>query len=397
MTRLLELLISMAIVAVLFLIVGVVLPSSRTLTENVETNRRLNIVFDTLNSFNRFDDWSPLALYDPAVRLERSGPEAGVGARVEYTSAVENVGSGSWEIVESVPGERVVIAIDNEDRGSNKRTEFILKPTGRNNRNVEITQTYRVDYGWDLLGRYSGLYVGRNVGDRMKLGLDRIMNMLASVPNVDYRVEGSRLSDLQTVDMPAEHLLVVPAGAVERNNQVIQTSMEANLEWIRRTMDASGLEAVGPVRIVSTELARETYTFEVAQVVRRKAGGGAGDEAADEADETNEAADEAGEATEAAGEDAAAATPAPAGAEPPLENLKLQGPVTYVQTAPRRAARASYVGFMAELDNVRNALRAWAVTQGHEVTSRPYEHYKNGIDAAFTAEGEYDVFWDVKD
>jgi hypothetical protein len=395
MTRLLELLISMAIVAVLFLIVGVVLPSSRTLTENVETNRRLTIVFDTLNSFNRFDDWSPLALYDPAVKLQRSGPEAGVGARVEYTSDVENVGSGSWEIVESVPGERVVIAIENDDRGSNKRTEFILRPTGRNNRNVEITQTYRVDYGWDLLGRYSGLYVGRNVGDRMKLGLDRIMNMLASVPNVDYRVEGSRLTDLQTVDMPAEHLLLVPAGAVERNNEVIKTSMKANMEWIRRSMEASGLEAVGPVRIVSTELARETYTFDIAQAVRRKAGGGEGDEAADEAGEGDEAADEAGEGAEAAA--ATAVEPAPAGAEPPLGDLDLQGPVTYVQTGPRRAARASYVGFMAELDNVRNALRAWALTQGYEVTSRPYEHYKNGIDQAFTAEGEYDVFWDVKD
>ena len=31
---------------------------------------------------------------------------------------------------------------------------------------------------------------------------------------------------------------------------------------------------------------------------------------------------------------------------------------------------------MAELDNVRNALRAWALTQGYEVTDRPYEVYK---------------------
>jgi hypothetical protein len=79
-----------------------------------------------------------------------------------------------------------------------------------------------------------------------------------------------------------------------------------------------------------------------------------------------------------------------------LTDLKLQGPVTYVQTKAGRAAKASYAGFMAELDNVRNALRAWALTQGYEVTDRPYEFYKNGVDEAFTADGEYDVFWTLK-
>ena len=55
MTRLLEILISMAIVAVLFVLVALFLPSSRTITEKIETNRRQAIVYDTLNSFRRFD------------------------------------------------------------------------------------------------------------------------------------------------------------------------------------------------------------------------------------------------------------------------------------------------------------------------------------------------------
>ena len=44
MTRLIEILISLAIVAVLFLVVGIVLPSSRHLSHSVETNRTLVIV-----------------------------------------------------------------------------------------------------------------------------------------------------------------------------------------------------------------------------------------------------------------------------------------------------------------------------------------------------------------
>ena len=51
---------------------------------------------------------------------------------------------------------------------------------------------------------------------------------------------------------------------------------------------------------------------------------------------------------------------------------------------------------MAGLDVARNALRAWATTTGNEVTERPYESWKGGVDKAFTTDGTYDVYWSVK-
>src|SRR5690606_17113456 len=159
------------------------------IVEQVETNRQRTIVFDTLNSLKRFDDWNPLVLHDPQARLKLSGPDAGVGARLDYTSGVKSVGDGSWEIIESDPGDRVLYALENKARGDDKRMEFRLQTSGRGGRNIEITQRYKVDYGWNLLGRYSGLYVRSSVGEDMKLGLGRLASMLASVPNVDYRVD----------------------------------------------------------------------------------------------------------------------------------------------------------------------------------------------------------------
>lgn len=384
MTRLLELLISMAIVAVLFVIVGVLLPSSRHLSESAETNRKLALVYDTLNSFKRFDDWHPFAL--GKVTLNRSGPDSGVGARIDYDSEVSGVGKGSWEIIESEQDARIVYGIEDEKRGSNKRSSFKLKPTGRGGRNVEITHDFSVDYGWDLLGRYAGLYVSRNVGDTMKFGLARLTNMLAAVPNYDYRVEGSNLTGLAIAEIPGENLLVVNAGAIERSNEVIKKAMRDNVEWIKRTMEASDLEPIGPMRIVTTELARETYTFDVVQAVRPK---GSAPAAAD---------DEAAEEGEA-GEEAEALAPVFVATESePLDeaSLELLGPVTFVRSEPQRVATGSYTGFMPELDAVRNATRAWAMTQGEEAIGRPYEYYLNGIDAAFTAEGQYKVFWNLK-
>src|SRR5690606_19864600 len=107
MTRLIELLISLAIVLALFLIVGFLLPSSRHFETSVETNRKMTIVYDTLNSFRRFDEWNVLVAHDPGMERKLAGPEEGVGARFEYSSDQKGVGDGSWEIVDSKDGQSV--------------------------------------------------------------------------------------------------------------------------------------------------------------------------------------------------------------------------------------------------------------------------------------------------
>ena len=389
MTRVIEFLISLAIVTVLFLVVGVLLPSSRHLVERTETNRKLTIVFDTLNSLRRFDDWSPLVLRDPGMQLKLSGPETGVGARLDYTSTNKGLGEGSWTITESVPKSRIAYAVTNPDRGDNKRYAFRLEPTGRNNRNVEIIQSYDVDYGWNILGRYTGMYVSRYVGDDMKMGLGRLTNILAAVPNVDYAQSGIKLADLGIAELPAEDVLFVNSGAIERGNDPIQASMNANMEWIKRNMAANGLQPVGPMRIITNELGRTTYNFDIAQVVR-KGSGTAPTASKPEAEEGED------------GDKTADTAPAPvteitadAGAQPELK-LTLQGPVKYVRTKPGRFAHATYTGFMPELENVRNAVRAWSLTQGYEVTERPFEVYKSGVVDSFSENGQFDVYWRIK-
>ena len=357
MTRIIEFLIALGIVAILFVIIGVCLPGERHISESIETNRKMTIVYDTVNSLRRFKDWNPLVLRDPAVELKLSGPDAGKGARLEFDSKNDVVGKGSWEITESEQNNRVAIAIDDQTRGHDKVTTFTLEPTGKNNRNVKITQDYSVSYGFDLFGRYAGLYVSRHIGDDLKLGLSRMANMLASVPNVDYRTAEAPLTDLKVVDVPAEDLLVINAGNIDRSNETIRKSIQDNQEWIKRAMEANGLEAVGPVRIVTTDFGAEKYAFDVAQPVR-KAGAAAG---------------------------------APLDVKVPAGN-----PVTYSHVEAHRSAFASYTGHMAGLDVARNALRAWATTTGNEVTERPYESWKGGVDKAFTTDGTYDVYWSVK-
>ncbi|RZA37172.1 MAG: polyketide cyclase [Lysobacteraceae bacterium] len=387
MTRLLEFLIALALVLALFLVVGLVLPSKRHLEESSETNRRMTIVFDTINNVRRLKDWNLLIPTKPSELTYSGGGEGhtGVGARVDFNSADDRWGKGHWEITESVApgatgGGKIAYNIEDATPGGDKKTVFTLEPAGKNGRNVKVTQSYDVSYGWNLFGRFNGMYVSRHVGDSVKASLSKLTNMLATVPNFDYRIEGSKLTGLKVVELPAEDLLLVKAGNIDRNNEVIKASIKANQEWIKRVMESNGLEAAGPVRIITTDFGTEKYAFDVAQPVRKRSG--AAPKTTD-ADKSKPAPPITPPAT----------TTASTG---PLKVSVSGTPVEYVHLDARRAASASYTGYMAELDAVRNSLRAWAMTNGYEVADRPYESWKGGVDESFTATGAFDVFWAIK-
>lgn len=363
MTRLLEFLIALGLVLALFLIVGLVLPSKRHLEESVETNRRMTIVYDTVNNVRRLKDWNRMLPGNPAELTYSGGgaTNAGVGARVDFASdSNPQWKKGSWEIVESTPPPefggpaKVTYAIVDGRSGSDKKTSFALTPSGKNNRNVRITQSYDVKYGFNLLGRYMGMYLGSHVGDSMKAGLGRLTTLLSTIPNADYRAPGDKLTPPTIVDLPAEDVLFVNAGNIERSVGAISTSIKANQEWIRRVMASNGLEAAGPVRIVTTDFGATRYAFDVAQPVRKT------------------------------------------GATGPLTVSTAGTPVKYERLEPRKAVFASYTGNMVDLDGKRNAMRAWAMTNGYEVTDRPYDAWKGGVDKAFGDEGEFDIYWAIK-
>jgi hypothetical protein len=153
MTRFIEWMVSLLIVIAIFVVIGLFLPASRTVSHSVQTNRPMATVNDIYSGFARFRDWSTLPGRDPRMQMTVSGPETGEGAKLAFRSNEPLVGEGSWTLVEQVPGERIVYAIEDRTKGHNKRMSFRFERTGQRNQNVEITQRYTVDYGRGNQGR----------------------------------------------------------------------------------------------------------------------------------------------------------------------------------------------------------------------------------------------------
>jgi effector-binding domain-containing protein len=355
MTRFLEFLVSLLIVVVIFVVIGLFLPSKRFYTYSIETNRPMSTVYDLFNGFSRFKDWNQTLRYDKKAKTQISGAPMGPGAKFSYQSKDKTIGSGSWEIVESVPGEKIKYKLVDDNRGQDKSMTLRFARTGQRNQNIKITQEFRVNYGWDILGRYAGLYVNRNVGDNVKRGLDKFSALLATVPKWDYSQHPGGFSIVET---PATDVLLVSATA-RRNNDEIATTMGNQVAWIKKVMDANGLVADGPLRIVTSEFTADAYAFDVVQPVRR----------------------------------ADAPPGAPAGEK---MSLKLEGPVSYDQVPARRLAKTTYTGPSPGLPRVRDLLRAWALTHGADTTDRPYEDYLGGVEGMLAEDAKFNVYWPLK-
>lgn len=351
-----ELLVSVAIVAVFFLLMGVVLPSKRHIEETVDTNRNTTVVYDLLNGFGRFKDWNAVFMRDPAAKFKLSGPAEGKGAKIDYTSKVSEVGNGSWTIVGNDPGKRIDFALVNGDMGNNKKSSLILTPN-KNGRKIEIKQTYDVEYGFNLLGRYAGMYTKSYMGEDMKMGLSKLGRILTDIPNMPYDKMTVPLSPPKVVELPAEDVLVISSGTLVNDISDVWLSVKKNNEWISRALAANGLQAAGPYRLVTTDYNSANYGYDLVQPVTK------------------------------------------AGTQPgKLPALTVSAPVKFMKIPARRATTTSISNAdFNSLQLTRESLRAWTMVRGYEIADRPYDVYKSGTDLSFAAgSAQFDTYWPIK-
>ncbi len=388
MIRFLELLIAIVIVAVLYVVAGVFLPDSRQVEHSMETNHPLRQVYDTLDGFRRFNGWHPLRQHDPRISYTLEGPPKGVGAKLNYTSKDPRIGSGSFEIVESVQDEYVVYKIENDAYGTNKYARFDLE---QKDKTVEITWSYSVQYGWDLRGRYAGLYVNRNVGDDIRSGLNNLVGLIATMPNFDYK----QLTIEETVVEP-EHILYVSTTS-DRNITAVETAMLAALATARKAAADNKLEEAGPPRLITSSFGSDKYEFDVAVPVRKPVAEGETADAA-EAPAADAAADPAADAAATAATDnpAAGALPMTTPVLEPLEGLNLPENVLQGQSYAGRALKTEYLGHPAALPLVRDMLRSYAAAHGEEIHDRAFEEYLTEIDQTSAEDASFNVYWPVR-
>jgi len=363
------------IVAILFVVVGVFLPERRSVQHSVETSHPLRQAFDTINSFKRFAEWNPLRQHDPRVAYTLSGPAEGVGAQLDFASTQPGIGKGSWHITESELDSHIRHAVYNEQHGQNKNYLMTFRQKGKI---VEIDWQYSVNYGWSLPGRYAGLYVDRTVGDDMKRGLANIANLLASMPNFDYRN-----LEVQNTTIAPVNLLYISTTA-DRNITAVENAMDVALKDIRAAIASNHLVETDKPRLITTNFGSDKYEFDVAIPVAR-----AGADTAEDAAESEEA-DASAAAVPVADKVVDLTPPAP------IEGLRLPDNVRQGHSYGGRVLMAPYRGHPAALPLIRDQLRSYAASHGENLQDRAYEEYLSEIADTAAEDAQFRVYWPIQ-
>jgi hypothetical protein len=104
-------LIVVALVVVGILVFVAMQPADFRLSRSATMAAAPGEVFAEVNDFHRWDNWSPWAKIDPAMKVTYDGPSAGEGAAYSWDGN-NKAGAGKMTIIKSQPGERVVLRLE---------------------------------------------------------------------------------------------------------------------------------------------------------------------------------------------------------------------------------------------------------------------------------------------
>jgi uncharacterized protein YndB with AHSA1/START domain len=190
------------VIIVAFVALGFVLPRHSHVERSIEAAASPATVFDVVSGFKRFNEWSPWASLDPQTRYTYSGPESGVGARLQWQSDSPEVGSGSQEIIAVEPDRSVAIRLDFGQTGQ-PTSRMTLLPAGSGTR---IVWSMDSDFSNDFVGRYFAPFLDRMVGPDYERGLAQLKRLVEVTPPADAPLIAPEDA---SVDSPAGD---VPAG-----------------------------------------------------------------------------------------------------------------------------------------------------------------------------------------
>lgn len=144
-----RLLAAILILVIALVAVSYLLPRDIKVARSIEINAPASEVFAQVNGLKAGADWSPWLKRDPDVQLTYSGPDTGVGSKLEWTSEHPQVGNGKQEIVESIENEKVLTALDFGDMGTATAAFILIE----NNGVTTITWDMETDMGMNPIGR----------------------------------------------------------------------------------------------------------------------------------------------------------------------------------------------------------------------------------------------------
>jgi hypothetical protein len=379
MMRVLEFIVALIIVIVVAVVVGVVMPGSGHVERSLVVGKDMRQVYDVLNNFRRFPEYSVQREYDRNIKFDFSGKAYGPGAEISWASDDGKVGNGKFTIASADPSfdkvdstakkSTIVWNVDNDWRGNDKHFTLDLERNGSRGQLTKVTWSYDVDYGFNLINRYSNLYIHGDPDAFIQFSLNNLQNVLAAVQNVDY----TKLIPYIDQTQPTPVLMV--SSSIERKGglEALNDATDKAVGQIQAAAKKLGVTTTGPRIIYTTNYGDQNYSFDVAMPISATSLNVAGQTVelvAAKAPDLNAAtASTSADASSTAGDTAP-------GGHDRFGRLIVDNDVRAYLAFGGPALKAVWNGTAAGVPQTRDLMKAYAQTHGYkfdEVTNRFYD------------------------
>ncbi|MBN2431615.1 MAG: GyrI-like domain-containing protein [Acidobacteria bacterium] len=244
----------LVLLAALLAVIGLFLPNTAHVERSTTIGAPSCTVFATVNTFQTFNEWSPWHEVDPATKYTFSGPPIGPGARMSWTSQNPDVGNGSQEIVASKPCSLIRTKLDFGDEGT-ADAFFRLEPAGTATR---VTWGFDTDFGYNLIGRYFGLFFDSMLGPDYEKGLANLKVFAEQLPKTDF-------TGLQAEIVTVEPMTIVYVTAASgKTDSEIEQAIAKAYQQVMQFMNERELIQTAPPITINTAMDDSGYVFDAA-------------------------------------------------------------------------------------------------------------------------------------
>ncbi len=150
------------ILIVLVAVVAVFLGYAATRPDTFEVSRSAVVkappqrVYDIVNDFHHFPQWSPWQHLDPKMQQTFSGPQAGVGSSIAW-SGNDKAGQGSMKITQAQAPSKIAMQLDFiKPFASNNTVDFTFAPEADGTR-VTWTMRGAVPFGMKVMSVFMSM------------------------------------------------------------------------------------------------------------------------------------------------------------------------------------------------------------------------------------------------
>lgn len=383
MMRVFEFLVALVIVAVIGVVAAVVMPSSGHVERSQVVGKDMRQVYDLLNNFRRFPDYSVLRSQDSGVQFKFSGKAYGPGSEISWTSTDPKLGDGGLTIASATPqfdqidsntqDATIIWNLDNNWRGLDKHFTLDLERQGHG-RLTQITWAYDVQYGWNLINRFANLYIHGDPDSFIQFSLNNLQNVLAGVANVDYSDLMPRIAQSQPTPVlfVTRHIDRSKGGSEVLDDILAQSQTE-----LKAQAKKLGVNVTGPAILFITNYGDPDFDFNVALPIDSSTltiNGQSEQLTAPVAPSLDTAA--TAEPAPSASAAAAAAAAATAGTRDRFGNLVVEGDVRAMMAFGGATLQGVWEGTFNGVPQTVKMLTAYAQTHGYQFDSTvnpPYD------------------------